>query len=77
MTATLALASTLGMESQRELSEYRYQRYTSPAVYAVGEQYFCVCKNAPSHKVGGAWQKHKDQFFAERAGSVIWVSQAE
>jgi hypothetical protein len=76
MNASAILASTLGWDI-REVPEYRYQRYTAPAVYLVGDCYFAVYKTKPKHSdVGADWHPHPDQFWADRAGTTVWVSQA-
>ncbi len=74
--ANTILAETFGWDAS-EVSDYRYQRYASPAVYAIGDKYFAVSKVAPRHKVGGVWRKHTDQFFTEEGGSAVWVCDAE
>lgn len=70
------LAESLGFD-RRELAEYRYQstRYT-PAVYAVGDEYFTQSAKEPVHVEGISWQKYRDQFWAERAGTCVWVGTA-
>jgi len=66
------LAATFGWDAS-EVSEYRYQKYQSPAVYNISDKYFAVSKTIPKHKgVGQGWYKYQDQFFAEN--TVIWVS---
>ncbi len=57
------------------VSEQRYQptRYAGPAVYSIGERYFAAFATKPRHAVGREWEKHADQFFAQRAGTVLWV----
>lgn len=73
MRANYIIAASFGWDS-RDVSEYRYQRYTSPSVYAIGDRYFAVSKTKPKHKdVGGEWMKHTDQFWAEKNGTTIWV----
>lgn len=75
MSPRATLASTLGLDLN-ELSEYRYQNYASPAVYAIGDKYFAVGQKQPRHAVGGPWRKHRDQFFAERNNTIVWVADA-
>lgn len=72
------LAATLLMD-RAEMSEHRYQptRYSSPAVYSFGGDYFAAYKTRPKHKVGGEWELVKDQFWAEKYGTRVWVSKAE
>jgi hypothetical protein len=71
MTANAALAATLGM-STRELAEYRYQQTrTVHAVYAVGETYYCARAKQPT-ELGIRWKPLADQFWAKRAGTVVW-----
>ena len=69
------LAETFGWDIS-EVSEYRYQRYTAPTVYAIGDQYFAVAKDKPKHTVGGEWRQHTDQFFAA-PHTTVWVCESE
>jgi hypothetical protein len=56
------------------IREYRYQSTrTRRAVYAVSDQYFCVCARKPN-EMGLAWREHADQFFAQREGTTLWVA---
>ncbi len=77
MNATSALCATLGMDTS-EMRDYQYQPGVFPrAVYAIGNTYFCVGKTAPKgstmkHLGSLDWQKHNDQFWAEKSGTVIW-----
>jgi hypothetical protein len=72
------IAETLGWDS-RELLEYRYQRYASPAVYAIGDRYYAVHRSKPKHEVGGEWRANVDQWAAMRSANAdgtprtIWV----
>lgn len=69
------IASTMGWDIS-EPADYRYQpTRTRQAIYAVGNRYLAVGKREPKDDVGGPWQRHTDQFFAERAGTVLWVSE--
>jgi len=77
MNAKEILAATLGWDIG-EVSECRYQRYAAPAVYSIGNQYFAVNKTKPKHDdVGGEWQPHTDQFWAEPDGTTVWVCETE
>lgn len=75
ISSRTALAGTVGIDTS-ELSEYRYHAGRTPvAVYAIGDSYFACGKSAP--KFSGAlaelvWEKHPDQFWAERAGTIVW-----
>lgn len=66
-----ALASTLGIDLA-ELIDYEYQpgRYVGK-VYTIGEFYYCARRH-PVVIDGINWEKHEDQFFAERAKTVVW-----
>jgi hypothetical protein len=67
------LAATIGWD-MAEVSECKYQRYTSPVVYAIGGRYLAVSKTKPRHAdVGVEWKPHFDQFWAERAGTTVWA----
>lgn len=77
VSSTAALAATLGT-TITDLNDYRYQpSRISRAVYAIGNRYFCVGKKKPEiPELGGLeWREHPDKFWAERAGSVIWVAE--
>lgn len=68
------LASTFGWDI-REVSEYRYKSTrTKQAIYSIGEFYFAVGQTKPTDIVAeGEWKKYSDQFFAEKANTIIWV----
>ena len=82
MHARSALAGTIGLEIS-ELIESQYQPGRFPrAIYAVGERYYCTGNRPPKpegmqHLSDLAWTKHSDQFWAEKAGTVIWVAKAD
>lgn len=70
------IAATLGWDA-REVSECRYQSTrTKQAIYSIGSRYFAVSPTVPADKVGGDWRENNDQFFAQRAGTVMWVADA-
>lgn len=71
MRANHIIAATFYTDAA-SISEYRYQRYVSPIVYALGEQYFAVSKTKPKHDVAGEWLRHTDQFWAAKANTVLW-----
>lgn len=82
MHARTALAYTMGLEPS-ELADYQYQpgRF-SRAIYGIGEAFFCVGKRSPNpdrmaHLAGLQWKPHADQFWAERANTVIWQAEAQ
>lgn len=67
------IGSTIGMELS-EVTDCRYQpTRTTKAIYSIDSQYFAVGKNAPKDEVGGKWRQHRDQFFAEKHSTVLWV----
>lgn len=66
------LAETLGWDV-REVSDYRYQKYTDPVVYSIGDRYFAVHATKPKHEVGKEWVMHTDQFGARGTPRSIWV----
>ena len=71
------VAHSLGIDPP-ELSDCRYKSTrTTRAIYAVGQHYYAQGKTAPTDKVGGDWRRHTDQFWAEKAGTVLWVCDAE
>jgi len=72
MQANEILAATLGWDV-REVSEYRYQRYTAPNVYSIGDRYFAVHSSKPKHQVGQEWTIYNDQAFAT-GNRKIWVA---
>ncbi len=66
------IAETFGWDIS-EARECRYQPgRTKQPLYAVGNTYYCVSKSLPKDDVGAPWEKNRDQFFAERAGTVMW-----
>lgn len=71
------IAATFGVDLA-EMSECRYQptRFTSPAVYTFGNDYYAAHKTKPRHKVGGEWTPVADQFWAEKAGTIVWTAKA-
>lgn len=71
MTSREIIASTFGWDVS-EVSDYRYQRYSAPSVYAVGDKYYAVSKTKPKHKVAGDWKEHGDQFFAGSSKTALW-----
>jgi hypothetical protein len=74
--ATTIIAETLGWDV-KEVSEYRYQRYTNPAVYSIGDFYLAVHPTKPKHNdVGGEWREHTDQFGARDTMTTIWICDA-
>ena len=54
-TAAEIIATHIGYD-MAEMSEYRYQptRYSSPAIYAIGDTYYCAPSNGKLHK-GWDW----------------------
>jgi hypothetical protein len=42
-----------------------------PAIYAIGNDYWTASKTKPTWE-GLKWVAHKDQFWAEQAGTTIW-----
>jgi hypothetical protein len=69
-----ALENTLSM-NRSELSSYRYQpgRTGKESIYTVSGFYWCAKKTKPIY--GGEdfeWEHHTDQFWAEKAGTIIW-----
>jgi hypothetical protein len=52
----------------REVSEGRYQRYSSPNVYVCGGDYFAVNDTAPKHDVSSnPWEKVREYY-----GRKVW-----
>ena len=78
MSTPLIIANTLSLdlESSRQFNnEYQYQPgRTKKPLYTVGDDYFCVSKTKPTDDCDGEWEQHKDQFFAAKAGTILWVS---
>ena len=75
--ASEVIAETIGYDV-KEMSEYRYQRYTRPAVYSIGDRYFAAHPTKPKHNdVGGEWREHSDQFGARGTDSKVWVCDVE
>ena len=83
MTSRTALANTVEM-SPSELSDYRYhETRLTPCVYTFGNTYVCASKRQPTFRGDYenlnflAWQHHPDQFWAEKAGTVIWFAESQ
>jgi hypothetical protein len=77
----LVIANTLGLcyESGRAFNnEYQYQptRTGTEKIYTEGGDYYCAKKTKPKTEVGQPWEKHSDQFWAEKAKTVVWVSKS-
>lgn len=69
------LAATLGW-CVRELSEYRYKSTrTKQPIYSIGERFFTVGATIPKDDVGWPWKQYKDQFWASKNNTVLWVSE--
>lgn len=77
ITSKHALAATLGCDI-KELSDMRYKstRMIS-AIYSTETHYYAVKKTIPTDIVGKEWTKHKDQFWAEKANTIIWICEVE
>jgi hypothetical protein len=67
-------AETVGMNIT-DASEYQYQPgHTGKlTIFAIDDEYWTVSKTRPTWSDLN-WQKHSDQFFAERAGTTIWIA---
>jgi hypothetical protein len=74
--ASTIIAESIGMDA-RDIREYRYQRYSGPAVYAIGEKYYAASRVRPRHKVGGEWRASPDQFGARGTELRVWVCDQE
>ncbi len=75
--ANEVIAETLGWDI-KDVSECRYQKYSSPAVYSIGDRYFAAHPSKPKHvDVGGEWREHSDQFGARGTNQKVWVCDAE
>lgn len=77
-TAADMIAETLGWDVS-ELRQCRYQRYTSPMVYAIGNRYFAASRGKPRHTdvSESPWCEHSDQFGARNSALKIWVCAAQ
>ena len=83
MHARTALAYTMGLEPS-ELADYQYHPGRFPrAIYSFGDSnYFCLGKRPPKSNVMGhftelQWKPYSDQFWAERAKTVIWKAESQ
>jgi hypothetical protein len=58
----------------RDITDGRYQRYVSPSVYVIGNDYYAAPSDnrPPRHKVGQPWQE-----IAEYYGRKIYCSECE
>ena len=69
------IAATLGLDLS-ELEDYRYQpTRTARRIYSIDDIYVATGLTAPKDHVGGPWEKHPDQFWAD-GKTTIWVSKA-
>lgn len=74
--AATILCETFGWDAS-EARDYRYQdTKTTRAIYAVGNTYYTTGKTKPTDIPELNWEKAKDQFFAARAGTVLWFATA-
>ena len=77
ISSRTALAGTLGVDTT-DLEDMRYKpTRTACAIYATETHYYAAHKAMPKDQVGKEWKRHPDQFWAEKAGTVIWVCEAE
>ncbi len=71
--ANVVIAETIGWDV-KEVTECRYQKYTSPAVYSIGDFYMAAHPTKPKHDdVGREWVEYKDQFGARGTSMKVWV----
>ena len=54
---------------------YQWGRTGKDQIFTNGDEYFAIGKKAPKTEVGKPWVPHKDQFWAEKLGMTIWVSE--
>lgn len=65
------IGDTLGVD----IKDHRYRSgHTTRPIYTIDDFYFAVGKNKPTDEVGEPWEKYDDQFFAQRANTILWVS---
>ncbi len=74
-SAISIIAATFGLD-RTEVVENAYQPTKSPGVFTLGDEYFCVGKS-PKVVDGIKWEQYKDQFFANRSNTILWVGSAE
>lgn len=55
-----------------DIREGRYQKYESPKVYVVGDNYYAASETKPRHNVGQPWQALKN--FRDE---TIWESKVQ
>lgn len=76
MSPRTAIAGTVGIDSA-DLIQYQPGRFR-PAVYSIDNGFACASKREPKFHgtalEGRKWEKHFDQFWAEQADTVVWVS---
>jgi len=75
MSGKAVLAFAFGWDLS-DVEEYRYQRYSSPSVYAIGDKYFAVSQKKPKHDVSGEWFEYKDEAATSGTDMKIWVAMA-
>ena len=76
-SACKVLAGTFSCDTN-DIKEYRYQSgKTTRPIYAIGSKYFAIGKTKPKDDMGGEWKQNKDQFFAKKSGTILWISEGE
>ena len=72
---TASIIAATFCSSVSDISEYRYQPTRTPqAIYSIENKYFAVGISKPSWDCGAPWEKFKDQFWAEKANTILWVA---
>lgn len=73
MRSDYIIAATFSTDAESVREAVYQPTRTRRLVYAIGDRYYAVSKTVPTDAVGTPWRRHSDQFFAERAGTVLWV----
>lgn len=82
--AVEVVANTLSvcLDSTRQfITEYAYHygRFNKVVFNFGGAEYFCVGKTPAKNEFpyNFKWEKHKDQFWAEKHDTILWVASGD
>lgn len=67
MTTKSIIAATYSVDVSDVGDHYQREK----GVYVMGDDYLTCAKERPAD--GRNWQRHADQFWAEQAGTVLWI----
>lgn len=73
-----AIAATMGecYDSRNSfIADFAYHpgHTGTDRIFTNGSRYFAIGKRAPKTECGPSWEKHPDQFWAEKLELTVWV----